>query len=131
MKKTPILVIFIMVVLCFTSNAFSWLDICNNSTADNACVTVAYRKGNSWFSEGWWCINQGKCATVVGGRLSNQYYYLYAHGSGSAWSGNHTFCTMENAFTLYNAKSCDQGMSRGFFEINTRDSENHTHRLTD
>lgn len=121
------------IVLLFTTNTFAWLDICNYSTENNISVAIAYAEGNTWVSEGWWNIDQGQCKTVIGGTLKNVYYYYYAYGShGGEWSGNYSFCTINNEFTLYNAgNACSNGQWQNFREINTKDYDDFTQKLTD
>lgn len=114
--------------------AHAWLKICNYSTEPRVYVTVAFFDSDSWQSRGWWTIENGNCATVVGGgRLANRYYYFRAEGqSGVVWGQGSSFCTLPSRFTLYNAsRKCRNGTFKQFSRIDTGDYDNFTHKLWD
>src|SRR5215207_7098534 len=62
--------------------------VCNKST-ERVDVALGYDGGRKgWIAEGWWGVGVGKCVTLLGGRLNNRYYYLYAKGDdGNEWDG--------------------------------------------
>ena len=114
--------------------AHAWLKICNYSTEPRVYVTLAYYSSNSWLSRGWWTVENGNCATVVGGgRLANRYYYFRAEGqNGVVWGQGSSFCTLPSRFTLYNASQrCTNGTFKQFSRIDTGDYDNFTYKLWD
>jgi len=63
------------------SPAFASFRVCNDS-GEKISVALAYfgSDADGWTSEGWWNLDDGECATPIGGDLDNRYYYLYANG---------------------------------------------------
>ncbi|MFN9645732.1 MAG: DUF1036 domain-containing protein [Cyanobacteriota bacterium] len=114
--------------------AHAWLRVCNYSTEPSVSVAVASWRSNTWQSEGWWTIENGSCATVVGGgRLSSRYYYVRAEGrNGGIWGEGSKFCTLQSRFTIYAAnEGCRNGTFKGFNRIDTGNYDNFTHNLRD
>ena len=119
--------------LVFPMKAHAWLKICNYSTEPRVYVALASLSG-TWQSEGWWTIENGSCATVVGGgRLSNRYYYYRAEGlNGGTWGAGSRFCTLPSRFKVYAAdERCRNGTFKEFARIDTGDYDNFTRNLTD
>jgi hypothetical protein len=82
-----------------------------------------------WQSRGWWNLNAGECTVVVGGDLQNRYYYYYAHTSdGREWNGPHTFCVLDQAFTI--GQACPPSNEKGFGQIDTGESDSFTQGFT-
>lgn len=107
------------------------LTFCNHSGI-SAQAVVGYPVGESWFTRGWYSLKPFSCATVVGGNLTNRYYYIYAHSDGGSksWGGNTSLCTISSAFTL-RQENCPPGADmRGFAQIDIGNSKSHTHTIS-
>lgn len=144
----------------FPSAAHAWFTICNKSSTSvvvafaymdapdirSYCDTLSRTIGNCpplppsgrvWNSEGWWNLDSGDCAQVYPHELTkrNSYYYVYAEsndGGSRVWGGQHSFCTISDAFTLALADSrCEYGDRKRFKEVYTGDARNYTYNLTD
>ena len=94
------------------------LTVCNK-TAYVQGVSIGYKSGNNWVSEGWWNIDPGRCATVVGGALKNRYYYYRAEVDGGPFDGGgYYFCTTPSAYTIVGDANC---RGRGYDRENFRE----------
>ena len=86
--------------------ASAGLEICNDTGVQQS-VSVGYRQGDDWVSEGWWNIAPGACAEPVGGKLTNRYYYYRATAAGEQFrGGGYRFCTQGEAFTIVGDTEC-------------------------
>jgi uncharacterized membrane protein len=106
------------------------LTFCNDSGLQE-WIAIGYPVGNDWFSKGWFKLDSGECGVMLGGPLSNRYYYYYAHsGSGRFESdGDAQFCISDQAFTL--GRRCGSSQrSRGFRKVDTSESSAYTVSLT-
>lgn len=57
------------------------LNFCNS--APLAIQTVVGEPfAGQWRTRGWFNLNPGECATVVGGNLTDRYYYAFAETPG-------------------------------------------------
>ena len=91
--------------LCPVS-AMAGLEICND-TGETRSVSVGYKQGETWVSEGWWTIAPGACAEPVGGALTNRYYYYRATAAGQGFRGEgYSFCTQGEAYTIVGDADC-------------------------
>ena len=103
------------------SPAFASFRVCNDS-GEKISVALAYfgSDADGWTSEGWWNLDDGECATPIGGDLDNRYYYLYANGEKHKWTGDYTNCVdPDNSFTLKHADSDCNYAKRSFFKVDT------------
>ena len=95
--------------------------VCND-TAWTQSVSIGYKAGDEWVSEGWWNIEQSACATIIGGDLKNRYYYYRAEVDGGDFDGEgYYFCTTPSEYTIYGDEGCNQrGFDReSFREVDT------------
>lgn len=94
-----------------------------NATKSLVGVAIGYRAKAGWTTEGWWQIPGSSCATLIKGRLSSRYYYLYAEdaGRGGRWGGDVNMCVADNEFKIVGVKNCfARGYQRmGFKEYDT------------
>ena len=91
-------------------------------------VVYGYHDGSDWLSDGWWVVPPGGCTVLLGGPLTNRYYYLYAEADdGGVWDGNYPFCVeWSNDFVIWGNVNCDVG----FLEVDTGNAADWTHTLT-
>lgn len=86
--------------LVSVSPALAGLTFCNKADAIHS-VSVAYKEGDVWRSEGWWNIAPGECKLVVGGDLKQRYYYYRATSPGRTFEdATFHFCTLKEVFTI-------------------------------
>lgn len=101
--------------------------VCNQNERQVA-VSVAFRDGNMWTSNGWWVVEPGACDVVIRGDLAQTRYYLYATEleTGGLWEGPNTFCTAPTSFAISGRLDCrERGYEEtGFFEIDTKGAVN-------
>jgi len=101
--------------------AHAGLTICNE-TAYKQGVSIGYKSGDAWVSEGWWNLPTGGCSTVVRGDLKNRYYYYRAEVNGGDFDGeDYMFCTTTTEYTIVGDTNCrGRGYDReSFREIDT------------
>ncbi len=97
--------------------ALAALEICNNASK-SLSLAIGYSSEGEWISEGWWNIPAGECKTTVSGDLKNRYYYYRANASGNSFaSGDFTFCTTTEAFSIKGDENCD---ARGYEALGFR-----------
>lgn len=94
-----------------------------NGTQNLVGVAIGYRADEGWITEGWWQIPATSCATLIEGRLSSRYYYLYAEDAarGGRWAGEVNMCVADNEFKIVGVEDCfARGFQRlGFKEYDT------------
>ncbi|AHD00342.1 hypothetical protein METH_06015 [Leisingera methylohalidivorans DSM 14336] len=91
-------------------------------------LAIGYSSDGDWVSEGWWNIPAGACRTPVGGDLKIRYYYYRANASGAAFaSGDYTFCTSPEPFTIHGDSQCGpRGYeTQGFRKLDTGETATH------
>ncbi|MFJ7436419.1 DUF1036 domain-containing protein [Methylorubrum thiocyanatum] len=114
--------------------ALADLRLCNQ-TASKVGVTLGYRDGQGWVTEGWWDLKPRSCETLLRGSLAAQFYYVYAvdYTRGGEWSGRAMMCTRDTAFTIRGVEDClARGFDRnGFIEVDTGQQRNWTIQLSD
>jgi len=110
------------------------LRLCN-TTASRVGVSIGYKDGDGWTTEGWWNVAARSCETILRGPLVARYYYLYAvdYDQGGEWSGRAFMCSRDKEFTIRGIEQClARGYDRlGFFEVDTQDQRQWTVQLTD
>jgi len=121
-------------VLLAVGAAHADFRVCNR-TDSRVGVSLGYKDGEHWTTEGWWNIPPATCETLVRGTLIARYYYLYAqdYDQGGEWSGKAYLCTRDKEFTIQGIADClARGYNRtGFFEVDTLDQKNWTVQLTE
>jgi uncharacterized membrane protein len=118
----------------FAAPARADLRLCN-TTESRIGISLGYRDGAGWVTEGWWNLPARGCETLIRGDLSARYYYIYAvdYDRGGDWSGRSLMCTRDREFTIRGVEDClARGFDRsGFFEIDTGEQKSWTVQLTD
>lgn len=106
-----------------------------NATGNRVGVSVGYKDGENWVTEGWWNIPAASCETLLKGNLVARYYYVYAldYDRGGQWGGQAFMCTKPKEFTIRGIENCiARGFDRtGFFEIDTGEQPTWTVQLTE
>ena len=107
-----------------------------NKTPSRVGIAIGYKAPRDWTTEGWWTVEADSCATLLQGRLSGRFYYMYAvdYDQGGEWGGNSAFlCTREKEFTIEGVNDCvARGYQRtGFYEVDTGSQESWTIQLTE
>lgn len=110
------------------------LRLCN-TTQSRVGVSIGYKDGEGWTTEGWWNVSPRSCETILRGPLVARFYYLYAvdYDQGGEWGGRAFMCTRDKEFTIRGIEEClARGYDRiGFFEVDTQDQRQWTVQLTD
>ena len=119
---------------CAATPAAADLRMCNN-TESRIGVSLGYRDGTSWITEGWWNIKARTCETLKAGDLVAKFYYLFAvdYDRGGEWNGTSFMCTSEREFMIRGVEDClARGFDRsGFVEIDTGEQKSWTIQLAD
>ena len=80
------------------------LEFCNKTYKKVSMVLLGY-DGSFWLTKGWYNIEPSACKQLISKKLTNRYYYFYAHrADGSEWKddrGKVTTCVDDKAFTFY------------------------------
>ncbi len=117
-----------------SGTAFADFRLCNN-TGSRVGVSVGYKDGDTWTTEGWWNLSARSCETLMRGSLVARFYYVYAvdYDRGGDWSGKAYMCTRDKEFTIKGIEDClARGFDRtGFFEVDTGEQRSWTVQLTD
>ena len=110
------------------------LRLCN-VTESRVGISLGYRDGGGWVTEGWWNLTPRACETLLQGQLAARFYYIYAvdYDRGGDWSGRSYMCTRDREYTIRGVEDClARGFDRsGFFEIDTGEQKSWTVQLTD
>jgi uncharacterized membrane protein len=98
-----------------------------NKTKNPIEAAIGYRQSEDWVSEGWWRIESGQCARVMGQPLLERFYYYYARSLSPAakgkapfvWGGKYQFCIDTKAFKFEGDGDCEgKGfITKGFEQI--------------
>jgi uncharacterized membrane protein len=108
--------------------------LCNN-TGSRVGISVGYKDGEGWTTEGWWTLAARSCDTLLKGALVARFYYVYAvdYDRGGEWSGKAFMCTRDKEFTIRGIEDClARGFDRtGFFEVDTGEQRSWTVQLTE
>ena len=82
------------------------LTFCND-TADTRNVAVAYNDQQQLISRGWWVVKPGQCKVLIGGELTQRYYYYHASAPGvRPPGGDAIFCASLKAFKIVGGEKC-------------------------
>src|SRR5690242_15244239 len=65
----------LLVLCCFDARAD--FRLCNN-TSGKVGITLGYKDGEGWVTEGWWNLGPRSCETLLRGNLVARFYYVYA-----------------------------------------------------
>ena len=104
--------------LTLASHAHAGLEVCNQTDGAQS-IAIGYKGENDWTSEGWWNVEPGDCATLVGGDLTKRYYYYHAVSRAGQFRGqDYIFCTQGQAFLIEGDTDCTK---RGFEETDFRE----------
>ncbi|MEM1387950.1 MAG: DUF1036 domain-containing protein [Pseudomonadota bacterium] len=94
------------------------LEICND-TENLQSVAIGFKGDTDWMSQGWWNIEPGDCATVVGGDLTRRYYYYFADSGVEPFEGQEFFFCVENEiFDIVGDIDCE---GRGYETVSMRE----------
>lgn len=108
--------------------------LCNN-TGSRVGISLGYKEGDGWTTEGWWTLAARSCDTLLKGSLVARFYYIYAvdYDRGGEWSGKAYMCTRDKEFTIRGIDDClARGYDRtGFFEVDTGEQRSWTVQLTE
>ncbi|HLN08705.1 MAG TPA: DUF1036 domain-containing protein [Xanthobacteraceae bacterium] len=108
--------------------------LCNN-TGSRVGISLGYKDGEGWTTEGWWTLAARSCDTLLKGALVARFYYIYAvdYDRGGEWSGKAYMCTRDKEFTIRGIEDClARGFDRtGFFEVDTGEQRSWTVQLTE
>lgn len=110
------------------------LKLCN-FTPSRVGISIGYKLGKQWITEGWWNILSQSCETLVTGKLSARFYYVHAldYDRGGEWAGKIEMCTADKTFTIKGVQDCEgRGFKTSrFYEVDTGESKDYTIRLVD
>ncbi len=98
------------VLISLATPAFAKLEICNR-TPSPFSVAIAFETDADIISQGWWTVDPDKCATVIEGDLTRQYYYHYVKSTALnvEWAGTFNFCTNQDPqFRISGAGTCEE-----------------------
>ncbi|TNJ45543.1 DUF1036 domain-containing protein [Phaeobacter sp. B1627] len=117
---------------CLATPGLADFRICNE-TGRKTFASIGYKEGDAWVSEGWWTIQPGECSIPIVGDLKNRYYYIRAESETGNWTGDYSFCYINDAFTIRGDENCTvRGYKTGgFFEIDTGNALDWTQNLSD
>lgn len=118
MQRTPAALILALAAQASATALAGGLHVCNES-GERVQVALVRYEGGTWVSQGYWRLQNTKCATLTAS-LTNSRYYVHAFGdSGRIFAGKHKFCT--NAFASYllrDAQNLNQGCNvKSFFSV--------------
>lgn len=138
-RRTPSVrsAVLAAVSLCFCAAArpaSADLKLCN-TTSSRIGVAIGYQDATGWATEGWWNIAAQTCEVLYKGTLSSRFWYVHAidYDRGGEWAGKSVMCTLDKAFTIRGVQDCLRRgyKNTGFFEVDTREANDWTIRLTD
>jgi Protein of unknown function (DUF1036) len=169
MKRAVLALIAISAATLVSKNSFAWFQACNHHSTggwvaythylDNTSSIFSTNPGyecahhdeygachyNSWKAEGWWRLEPGQCATLLGGSIANRYNYIRVdfddgsyHGGGPnvyVWDNEfHWDEFWQNVVTGDCAEQrslapCSEGYWTSFYEVDTGGSKNSTINL--
>jgi uncharacterized membrane protein len=126
--------LILLVVAGWSSPARADFRLCNN-TGSRVGISIGYKDGDGWTTEGWWNLSSRSCDTILRGSLVARFYYVYAvdYDRGGEWSGKAYMCTRDKEFSIRGLDDClARGYERtGFFEVDTGEQNSWTVQLTE
>lgn len=131
-RALPVLIL--MIASGWSSAASADFRLCNN-TGSRVGISIGYKDGDGWTTEGWWNLSSRSCDTILRGALVARFYYVYAvdYDRGGEWSGKSFMCTRDKEFSIRGLDDClARGYERtGFFEVDTGEQSSWTVQLTE
>lgn len=127
------LILLTLALLVVAAPAEASFSVCNKG-GHSAKVALGRFNGKAWESDGWWTVKPKACAKLLIGPLEARYYYLYASdGRLGTWDGGHGFCVGTGKFSIAGRSACAaRGYERkGFFQVDTANAPDYTHKLSD
>lgn len=116
--------------ICLSVYSLAQLEVCNECSEEKVWVSIAYKIGESWQSEGWWGIEEGRCQTVYFSPLKDSQYYLYGQSEEYIWSTEKFFfCTAVGEYIL-GREDCIGSYRKGFIYLNTEGKSKASFTLT-
>ena len=97
----------VMLASFCASEASAQLEVCNQTETKHS-VSIGYKDGENWVSEGWWGVDPGDCSTVISQDLDLRYYYYHPSAKGHDYEGAYTFCVESNAYTIIGDTDCEK-----------------------
>ncbi len=98
-----------------------------NRTQNPIEAALGRRNEDVWTSQGWWRLEPGQCSKVLGGLLTDRFYFYYATSlvrpdkdkEPFVWNGKYQFCTDRKPFQIEGDGDCESkgAVTRGFQEI--------------
>jgi uncharacterized membrane protein len=105
------------------------LRVCNKTRA-LVNLAVGASAGQDFFTEGWWTVTPGSCATPIRGALQGRFIYLYATDIDSVdlLAGKVSMCVETGKFKISGIGDCwRRGLQAvDFAEIDTLDASDWT-----
>jgi uncharacterized membrane protein len=122
MQRLMIVTGFLILLTCPSVQAE--LNFCNGAPLTIETVLGEPTAGN-WQSRGWWTLKSGECANVLGGDLTNRYYYAFAQTPGGKWKwrGEIPFCLGYPGPFALQQSDCSPDMLQNFSTVDTRESK--------
>ncbi|MGE0752661.1 MAG: DUF1036 domain-containing protein [Variibacter sp.] len=126
--------LILLIASGWSSAALADFRLCNN-TGSRVGISIGYKDGDGWTTEGWWNLSSRSCDTILRGALVARFYYVYAvdYDRGGEWSGKSFMCTRDKEFSIRGLDDClARGYERtGFFEVDTGEQSSWTVQLTE
>lgn len=126
-------ILAVLAAMFLASPAAASFNVCNKGS-HAAKVALGRFNGRAWESDGWWTVKPKTCAKVLIGPLEARYYYLYGNdGHLGSWDGSFGFCVTSGKFSITGRGNCAaRGYERqGFFQVDTGNAPDYTHKLSD
>jgi uncharacterized membrane protein len=124
----------LLALLLMTFPAFADFKVCNKTTS-RVGLSVGYKEGEIWVTEGWWNLLPNACETILRGTLVAKYYYIYGidYDKGGEWGGRAFMCSRDKEYSIKGIEDClTRGYDRtGFMEIDTQEQKDWTVQLDD
>jgi uncharacterized membrane protein len=117
--------IFLGFFIFISSTLYSQLKI-TNATGEKLYVAIGYYENGTWFSKGWYGIDNGQTAILIEHKLLNRYCYFYAKNSAGTLVFQDPKATFYihpyNTFSINQSSSVDGYTKVGFVSIDVGDT---------